>query len=194
MPARRTETPRRTNTGGGSLASGRRLPGGDEVAELLHAHDRWEDGSEAEGGQRQVESEQEGPLPPLDAESGPGHRPHDEGEKEHCGELLGQHDHGRAVPDLGGPAGPKLGFLGDGNTINVFHAPNAHTDGDAVIWFREADVVHAAECSTGDIFRLRYREEQEEQEEQHAKDGDDSIAEAANDVRKHRGFRLTGAP
>lgn len=41
-------------------------------------------------------------------------------------------------------------FHYNGQTIDVFHIPGAHTDGDAVIWFREANVVH-----TGDVF-VRY--------------------------------------
>ncbi len=38
----------------------------------------------------------------------------------------------------------------NGETIDVQHISNAHTDGDAVIYFREANVVHA-----GDVF-VRY--------------------------------------
>ncbi len=44
----------------------------------------------------------------------------------------------------------SLRFHYNGQTIDVFHAPGAHTDGDAIIWFREANVVH-----TGDVF-VRY--------------------------------------
>ncbi len=32
-------------------------------------------------------------------------------------------------------------------TVHVFHLPNAHTDGDSVIWFEKANVLHA-----GDLF------------------------------------------
>lgn len=35
----------------------------------------------------------------------------------------------------------------NGDSVDVFHVPPAHTDGDAVVHFRKADVVHA-----GDIF------------------------------------------
>ena len=35
----------------------------------------------------------------------------------------------------------------NGQRIDVVHVANAHTDGDAVVWFREADVLHA-----GDLF------------------------------------------
>jgi cyclase len=38
-------------------------------------------------------------------------------------------------------------FHWNGEEISVFHAPNAHTDGDAVIRFKNANVVH-----TGDVF------------------------------------------
>ena len=30
----------------------------------------------------------------------------------------------------------------NGHTINVFHVPNAHTDGDVIVHFREANVMH----------------------------------------------------
>ncbi|HCU90230.1 MAG TPA: MBL fold metallo-hydrolase [Gammaproteobacteria bacterium] len=39
----------------------------------------------------------------------------------------------------------------NGNEINVFHVLNAHTDGDAVIHFKQANVIH-----TGDIFSSEY--------------------------------------
>ncbi len=55
------------------------------------------------------------------------------------------------------PAGlPKITFTEsirfhyNGHTIDVFHVPGAHTDGDAIVWFREANVAH-----TGDAF-VRY--------------------------------------
>jgi cyclase len=35
----------------------------------------------------------------------------------------------------------------NGNTIHTFHVPPAHTDGDSIVHFREADVIH-----TGDIY------------------------------------------
>lgn len=38
-------------------------------------------------------------------------------------------------------------FLLNGEEIEVFHTPNAHTDGDGVVHFRKANVIHA-----GDIF------------------------------------------
>ena len=43
-----------------------------------------------------------------------------------------------------------MSFHYNGHTIDVFHVPGAHTDGDAIIRFREANVVH-----TGDAF-VRY--------------------------------------
>ncbi len=33
-------------------------------------------------------------------------------------------------------------FHFNGDTIDIVHAPNAHTDGDALFYFREADVLH----------------------------------------------------
>ncbi len=41
-------------------------------------------------------------------------------------------------------------FNMNGETVQVFHVKNAHTDGDAVIYFKESNVVH-----TGDVF-VRY--------------------------------------
>ena len=38
----------------------------------------------------------------------------------------------------------------NGETVQVFHVKNAHTDGDAIIYFKESNVVH-----TGDVF-VRY--------------------------------------
>ena len=38
----------------------------------------------------------------------------------------------------------------NGQTIDIFHLGSAHTDGDAVVFFREANVIH-----TGDVF-VRY--------------------------------------
>lgn len=41
-------------------------------------------------------------------------------------------------------------FNMNGETVQVFHVRNAHTDGDAVIYFKESNVMH-----TGDVF-VRY--------------------------------------
>jgi cyclase len=41
----------------------------------------------------------------------------------------------------------SISFHLNGDTVYVFHVPNAHTDGDAVIQFKAANVIH-----TGDIF------------------------------------------
>jgi glyoxylase-like metal-dependent hydrolase (beta-lactamase superfamily II) len=38
----------------------------------------------------------------------------------------------------------------DGETVQVTHVPNAHTDGDAIIYFKESNIIH-----TGDVF-VRY--------------------------------------
>ena len=41
----------------------------------------------------------------------------------------------------------KLSTLYHGDGIQVFYAPNAHTDGDSIVWFRHNDVI-----ATGDVF------------------------------------------
>jgi len=41
----------------------------------------------------------------------------------------------------------SMSFYFNGETIDVMHFPDAHTDGDAVMYFRETNVLH-----TGDIF------------------------------------------
>jgi len=41
----------------------------------------------------------------------------------------------------------EMTFHLNGQTVHVFHSNNAHTDGDAIIHFREANVIH-----TGDTF------------------------------------------
>jgi glyoxylase-like metal-dependent hydrolase (beta-lactamase superfamily II) len=41
-------------------------------------------------------------------------------------------------------------FNMNGETVEIFHVKNAHTDGDAVIYFKESNVLH-----TGDVF-VRY--------------------------------------
>lgn len=69
-------------------------------------------------------------------------------------QVIEAFDHAQAAYTLDGL--PKITFAEamrfhyNGQTIDVFHAPGAHTDGDAIIWFREANVVH-----TGDAF-VRY--------------------------------------
>lgn len=60
---------------------------------------------------------------------------------------------GRVIPPAPETALPALTFGEDltfhwnGLTIELQHVPSAHTDGDAVVWFREVDVVHA-----GDVY------------------------------------------
>ena len=41
----------------------------------------------------------------------------------------------------------KLSTLYHGDGIQVFYAPNAHTDGDSIVWFRHNDVI-----ATGELF------------------------------------------
>ena len=43
--------------------------------------------------------------------------------------------------------GEDLTFHMNGQTVEVSHIPAAHTDGDAIVYFREADILHM-----GDIF------------------------------------------
>ncbi len=38
--------------------------------------------------------------------------------------------------------GDRMTFHWNGDTIDVLHVPNAHTDGDALVHFREANVIH----------------------------------------------------
>lgn len=38
--------------------------------------------------------------------------------------------------------GDDLSFHMNGQTVEAVHVPNAHTDGDAMVYFREADVLH----------------------------------------------------
>jgi glyoxylase-like metal-dependent hydrolase (beta-lactamase superfamily II) len=59
----------------------------------------------------------------------------------------------REVPAAPQSARPRLTFSDrinlswNGDLIHIVHVPNAHTDGDAIVHFRDANVVH-----TGDIF------------------------------------------
>ena len=43
--------------------------------------------------------------------------------------------------------GKKREFLFNGEAVQIIHEPNAHTDGDSVVFFRKSDVL-----STGDLF------------------------------------------
>ncbi len=56
-----------------------------------------------------------------------------------------------ATPEGGLPADsyftPTKDFHFNGEAVFLYHAPNAHTDGDTIVLFRESDVV-----STGDLF------------------------------------------
>lgn len=64
--------------------------------------------------------------------------------------LLGN---ARSTPAADPAAWPVITFDDDltlhlnGQTIRVFHTPDAHTDGDAMVYFEEADVIHL-----GDVF------------------------------------------
>lgn len=43
--------------------------------------------------------------------------------------------------------GQEMRIHHNGDTLRIVHAPNAHTDGDSIIWFAKANVVHM-----GDLF------------------------------------------
>lgn len=43
--------------------------------------------------------------------------------------------------------GEDISFHINGDLVNAFHAPMAHTDGDVIVYFRDANVIH-----TGDLF------------------------------------------
>lgn len=57
----------------------------------------------------------------------------------------------REVPAAPPAALPVVTFDGDltfhvnGETVEVFHVPHAHTDGDAIVHFRSANVIHAGD-------------------------------------------------
>jgi cyclase len=59
----------------------------------------------------------------------------------------------RTIPPAPGGALPVVTFENDiafhwnGDDVRVFHVANAHTDGDAIVHFQKADVLH-----TGDVF------------------------------------------
>ena len=65
---------------------------------------------------------------------------------------------GRTVPALPSPALPiitfsdTLTFHMNGDSMVAFHVPPAHTDGDAIVRFTKANVVHMGDC----LFNGRY--------------------------------------
>lgn len=59
--------------------------------------------------------------------------------------LAEQPDKPAALPVVTFEQGVKFHFNGD--TIKVIHLPAGHTDGDSVVWFEKANVLHA-----GDLF------------------------------------------
>ena len=48
--------------------------------------------------------------------------------------------------------GQDLTFHMNGQTVEVVHVPNAHTDGDAFVYFREADVLHMGDVMFSGLF------------------------------------------
>ncbi|NNE58880.1 MAG: MBL fold metallo-hydrolase, partial [Hellea sp.] len=46
----------------------------------------------------------------------------------------------------------SMTFHFNGQTVEAIHTPNAHTDGDSIIYFREADVLHMGDNFFNDMF------------------------------------------
>jgi glyoxylase-like metal-dependent hydrolase (beta-lactamase superfamily II) len=53
---------------------------------------------------------------------------------------------------------PRKDMYANGEPLQIFHEPNAHTDGDVIVFFRGSDVVHAGEIFRTDQFPLIDRE------------------------------------
>jgi glyoxylase-like metal-dependent hydrolase (beta-lactamase superfamily II) len=47
---------------------------------------------------------------------------------------------------------PRKDIYANGEPVQIFHEPNAHTDGDVMVFFRGSDVVHAGEIFRTDQF------------------------------------------
>ena len=45
-------------------------------------------------------------------------------------------------------------FYYNGDSITAFHVPPAHTDGDVIVWFRRADVIHMGDTFFSDRYPL----------------------------------------
>lgn len=48
--------------------------------------------------------------------------------------------------------GDDLTFHMNGQTVEVMHIPDAHTDGDAIVYFREADIIHMGDLLFSGLF------------------------------------------
>jgi cyclase len=55
-----------------------------------------------------------------------------------------------ALPTLTFPS--RATFHWNGNTVNVFHVENAHTDGDSIVHFANANVIHTGDTYMKDTF------------------------------------------
>jgi cyclase len=42
----------------------------------------------------------------------------------------------------------------NGETIEAFHVPPAHTDGDAIVWFQKANVIHMGDCMFNGLYPI----------------------------------------
>lgn len=64
-------------------------------------------------------------------------------------ELLGQDRSTPAADEAAWPVisySQEMRFYLNGQTINVVHLPNAHTDGDSAVYFEEANVLHSGDA------------------------------------------------
>jgi cyclase len=55
-----------------------------------------------------------------------------------------------ALPTLTFPS--RATFHWNGNTVNVFHVENAHTDGDSIVQFANLNVIHTGDTYMKDVF------------------------------------------
>jgi glyoxylase-like metal-dependent hydrolase (beta-lactamase superfamily II) len=55
-----------------------------------------------------------------------------------------------ALPTITFP--DRATFHWNGNTVNVYHSPNAHTDGDSVVHFTNLNVIHTGDTYMKDVY------------------------------------------
>ncbi len=67
---------------------------------------------------------------------------------------------GQTVPARSEKALPSVTFTGDmslhwnGDLVEIFHAPNAHTDGDTLVHFHEGNVIHMSDTYFNGMYPL----------------------------------------
>lgn len=62
-----------------------------------------------------------------------------------------------AAPEVARPVitfSDELTFHQNGETLRVFHVANAHTDGDALIYFEKSNILHTGDCFFNGLFPL----------------------------------------